>query len=126
MNQFFDIKAAKRFQKQRHEKKQMEIDARFEKAKNDFDLICKMIIDKYSPKRIFQWGSLLDRTRFSKISDIDIAVEGINNAQLFFNLVADAEKLTDFPLDIVPFEDIHPLHKKTILKQGKLIFENNE
>lgn len=52
-----------------------------------------MIIEKYSPLKIMQWGSLLNRDLFTEISDIDIAVEGIASAEQYFKLLKDAESL---------------------------------
>jgi len=40
-----------------------------------------MIVREYKPLRIYQWGSLLEDRHFSEISDIDIAVEGITDAE---------------------------------------------
>ena len=85
-----------------------------------------MIISKYNPKKIIQWGSLLNEKKFSKISDIDIAIEGINKAGDYFKLLADAEKLTDIQLDIVQLEDIHPLHREMIEQKGKIMYYRNE
>ncbi len=84
-----------------------------------------MIVNKYNPKKIYQWGSLLSKDKFSEISDIDIAVEGLPDAQTYFDLLADAEKLTSFPLDIVEMESIHELHKRMIIQKGVLIYERN-
>ncbi len=126
MAQTFDIEAAKNFQKARIQKKKKLLDERFKRALKDFDQITEMIIRKYNPKKIYQWGSLIDSTKFSEISDIDIALEGINDAESFFNLVSDAEKLSDFPLDIIQLEETHTLHKTMIKKNGKLIYSQDE
>jgi len=93
-------------------------------ARADFQKIIEMIIRKYQPKRIYQWGSLLNERHFTELSDIDIALEGINAPEDFFALLGDAEELTSFPLDIVQLEKIHPLHAQSIRKRGKLIYES--
>jgi predicted nucleotidyltransferase len=121
-----DIEAYKNFQKTKKNNRQQTLDARYEKAKTDFDKIVKMIITKYHPKSIYQWGSLLEKSRFSEISDIDIALEGIPNAETYVKLTAEALEYTDFPLDIVEIEHIHPLHRDMIIKTGQLIYEKNE
>ena len=36
------------------------------------------IVERFAPSRVWQWGSLLDRYSFSEISDIDIAIEGLD------------------------------------------------
>lgn len=126
MQNNINIDAAIQFQQARLAKKQDAAKARFEKASQDFETICNMIISKYKPKKIIQWGSLLNEKKFSQISDIDIAIAGINNAAEYFQLIADAEKLTNIPLDIVLLEDIHPLHRKMIEQKGKLIYSRDE
>ncbi|MBF0227061.1 MAG: nucleotidyltransferase domain-containing protein [Desulfobacterales bacterium] len=96
----------------------------FGSAKKDFDAIISMIINKYGPKRIVQWGSLLDAEQFDYNSDIDIAVEGIVDASKYFALLGDAMELTRFPLDIVQLEKIEPEFVELILSKGKIIYES--
>jgi len=56
-----------------------------------------MLEKEYGYLRIWQWGSLLDRRRFSEISDIDIAVEGVPDTATFFELYGKAMSLTTLP-----------------------------
>ena len=88
---------------------------RFELSTGDFWSIVRMIIDKYSPKKIVQWGSLLFSEQFDENSDIDIAIEGISDATRYFALLGDAMELTRFPLDIVQLEKIEPEFAELIL-----------
>ena len=81
-----------------------------------------MIIEKYQPTRLYQWGSLLDQKKFREYSDIDIAVEGITEPEDIFALLDDADRMTDFPIDIVTMESIHPLHVNHIRSKGKIIY----
>ncbi len=120
-----NIEAARAFQKQKRLARQDELARRHQRALNDFQQIVDMIVKKYNPKKIYQWGSLLSKDKFSEISDIDIAVEGLPDAQSYFNMLADAEKLTSFPLDIVEMESIHELHKNMIIHKGVLVYERN-
>ncbi|MDZ7318873.1 MAG: nucleotidyltransferase domain-containing protein [candidate division KSB1 bacterium] len=82
-----------------------------------------MIIHKYRPAKIYQWGSLLNERLFSEHSDIDIALEGLDSVEDYFALLGDAGEMTSFPLDIVLLEKIHPLHAESIKKKGRLIYE---
>ena len=118
-----NIEAARAFQKKKRLARQEELELRYQGALNDFQQIVDMIVNKYKPKKIYQWGSLLNKDQFSEISDIDIAVEGIPDAQSYFDMLADAERLTSFPLDIVEMESIHELHKKMIIQKGVLVYE---
>ncbi len=120
-----NIEAARDYQKQKQQHRQAGLDKRYEQALNDFRKITAIIIEKYNPKRIYQWGSLLNKQRFSEISDIDIAVEGLPDAQSFFKLLSDVANISDLPLDIVEMEHIHKLHREMILKRGVLIYERD-
>jgi len=95
----------------------------FHEAEVDAQKIIAMIIEKYRPQKIYQWGSLLNEPLFAEYSDIDIAVEGIGPVETFFSLLGDAQKLTTFPVDIVQLEKVHPLHKESIIKKGELVYE---
>ncbi|QTA82130.1 Uncharacterized protein dnl_44970 [Desulfonema limicola] len=119
-----DIKKIKENLQKREQKKK---DARlklFEAALFDFNAIIQMIINRYSPKRIVQWGSLLDSNKFDENSDIDIALEGILDPEKYFALLGDAMELTRFPLDIVQLEKIEPEFAELILLKGKIIYES--
>jgi predicted nucleotidyltransferase len=119
----FDKEKTRRFLREREEKREAELTRLFEKAQRDFSKVVDLIKEKYRPKRIYTWGSLLDRKTFSKISDIDIAVEGLAGPLEGLHAKSDAEDLTDFPVDLVELERIHPLHAETIRERGKLIYE---
>ena len=97
---------------------------RFEAASGDFARIVEMIIDRYSPRRIVQWGSLLHPDQFDESSDIDIAVEGITDADRYFALLGDAMALTRFRVDIVQLEKIEPEFAELIRLKGKVLYES--
>jgi predicted nucleotidyltransferase len=92
-------------------------------ARRDFDRIAAFVASGYKPRRIYQWGSLLDSRRFSQISDIDLAVEGITDPQTLSALRAEAARLTELPLDIVAMEHIHPAYAEHIRRRGKVVHE---
>lgn len=119
----FDIQKAREFVRAKQKRRIQKKHKHFEKAWQDFEIIVSMLIKKYNPKRIYQWGSLLNESHFSEISDIDIAVEGVKDAEEYFAILGDAMKLTDFPLDLVEIEKIDPIHSESIRKQGRLVYE---
>jgi predicted nucleotidyltransferase len=118
-----DLQKINRFLKDKARKKQEHRKRLFLAATHDFKNIVEMMIRKYHPFKIYQWGSLLNEEIFSESSDIDIAVEGLGSVEDFFALLGDAEELTVFPLDIVQIEKIHPLHAESIKKKGRLVYE---
>jgi predicted nucleotidyltransferase len=83
-----------------------------------------MIIRDFDPEKIYQWGSLVKGSTFQDISDIDVAVTGICDAQRFFQMYGMAQKLSRFPLHIVQLETIHPTYANDIIKKGVLIYED--
>lgn len=119
-----DIKAIKENLYRREEIKRQARLKRFDAATSDFVIIVQMIINRYSPKKIVQWGSLLHPEQFDENSDIDIAVEGILDAARYFALLGDAMEMTKFPLDIVQLEKIEPEFAELILLKGKIIYES--
>ena len=121
----FDIQKAREFVQRKQEKILRKNRELFEKAWDDFNNIVALIIERYKPKRIYQWGSLLNEEYFSEISDIDIAVEGIKSVEEYFQMYGEVSKLTDFTLDLIEIEKIEPVYAESIRKKGKLIYEKN-
>ena len=119
-----DIKNIKKNLHKREEIKKLGRLERFDAATSDFCTIVQMIINKYSPKKIVQWGSLLHPEQFDENSDIDIAIEGILDAKRYFALLGDSMELTRFQLDIVQLEKIEPEFAELILLKGKIIYDS--
>jgi len=116
----FDYSSAKRYLQNKQNnlrKKRFEL---WQKAQNDATKIIQMILTKYKPSKIIQWGSVLESQHFSEASDIDIAVEGLDSI-VFMRLLAEAEDMTNFSLDLIRWENIHPSFQKILLRKGKII-----
>ena len=110
------------FQTRKRTEKERRLLELFKKANRDFQRIVTMIIEKCQPTRLYQWGSLLEHRQFREYSDIDIAVEGITEPEKVFALLDDADRMTEFPVDIVTMESIHPLHANHIRSKGEMIY----
>ncbi len=82
-----------------------------------------LIARNYNPRRIYQWGSLLRPGAFKPYSDIDIAIEGVTDAERFFGLLGEVQTLSRFPLDIVQLEKIAPEYADDIRRHGKIVYE---
>ena len=119
----FDIQKARQFVQKKRARMVRERHQRFEKAWQDFDNIVALLVKRHKPKRIYQWGSLLNEKYFSAISDIDIAIEGVKSAEQYFQMIGEAMELTDFALDLVDIEKIDPVHGESIRKRGRLVYE---
>lgn len=111
---------------QMREKRQIRENAALaQQAAADAQAIIEMIVQSFSPRRIYQWGSLLRPGGFKPYSDIDIAVEGVVDAERFFAMLGQAQSLTAFPVDIVQLEKIAPEHAEDIRQYGRLVYERS-
>jgi len=116
---------ARRFFGRKAQARSSVLDLRFEQAWEEARSVMAMLEHEYKPLRIWQWGSLLDRAKFSEISDIDIAVEGIQNTEAFFELYGKAMALTTLPLDLIELERVEPVHAASIRERGRLVYERS-
>lgn len=121
-----DVAAVRDLLRRREQLRQQALDERFATAWRDFRKIVEMLIGKYRPRRIYQWGSLLRRKYFSEQSDIDIALEGVGGAERFFALYRDAEELTRFRLDLVELERIEPEYAAAIRQNGVIVYDRDQ
>lgn len=121
--QNFNLEKARENIRKREQMRKQNLELKRKKAIADFEKILNFIIEKYNPVRIYQWGSLLEGEHFSDISDIDMAIEGLSNPTAGLEIIGEAERRTDFPVDIVEIERIHPAHAELIKKYGKLVYE---
>ena len=117
-----DLDAAAEFQKKRVERILAARRERWTVAAADAERIIAMIVQKYQPDAVYQWGSVLRPERFTELSDIDIAVEGMSGER-FFAMLGEAEDLTRLPLDIVQLEHIEPEFRELIVRYGRRVYE---
>ncbi len=85
---------ARRFKQNKARERAALLEKKLLQARADFEAIKTSLIECHSPRRIYQWGSLIHSEHFSGISDIDIAVEGIT----------EPSEMSDFPIDLVRLE----------------------
>ena len=119
----FDIQAAKKSIRQRALERRRHLNALTGLAIRDAERITAMLIERFKPVRIYQWGSLLTPSCFREWSDIDFAVEGLKDPLAGLRAADEAGRMTDFTVDLVEMERIHSRHAESIRKQGKLVYE---
>ena len=119
----FDIAAARENLRKRQVAQRQSLAIMVGQARIDAERIVAMLIQNYRPQRIHQWGSLLRPERFREWSDIDIALEGLVDPLDGLRALDVASTLTQFPVDIVELERIHPAHAKTIREEGRMVYE---
>ena len=121
-----DLCRARAFLADREERRRERLDERYAHATRDARAIVSEIAAQVNPRRIYQWGSLLDRKRFSEISDLDIAVEGLNGPAEFFQVLGIAMNATVFPVDVVELEKLPADVAKRIRMRGALVHERRD
>lgn len=121
----FDIPAARANLRRRFQERRKSLDLLTEQARKDVQRITAMLIERYQPRRIYQWGSLLEPNGFREWSDLDFAVEGLGGPLDGLRAADEASDLTLFPVDLVELERIHPLHAESIRANGRLIHERD-
>jgi predicted nucleotidyltransferase len=122
----FDYAAAAQRLRTREAERVSDLDRHLQQARQEAAAIIAMIVAKYEPTRIWQWGSLVHGRGFSAVSDIDIAVEGVTDAARYFAMFGDAEELATLPLDLVQIEKIEPVHADSIRRKGLLVYDRSQ
>ena len=118
-----DLDQVRAFLADKKQRRRARVDMRFAQATRDAQTIISEIVTQVNPRRIYQWGSLRDRKRFSEISDVDIAVEGLNGPAEFFQVLGIAMNETALPVDVVELEKVPADVADRIRKRGVLVHE---
>lgn len=121
-----DLDQVRAFLADKERRRRLAVDERYARATRDARAIVSEIVAQVNPRRIYQWGSLLDRERFTEISDLDIAVEGLNGPAEFFRTLGIAMNGTALPVDIVELEKVPADVAERIRKRGALVHERRD
>ena len=121
-----DLGRARAFQTDSERRRRARIEARFEQATRDANQIVAAIAEQVNPRRIYPWGSLLDRSRFSEISDIDLAVKGLPEPAAFFRTLGIAMEGTNLPVDVIELEKVSQDLAERIRARGALVHERSD
>ena len=121
-----DLDEVRAFLARKEERRRAELDERYAQATRDVRAIVTEIAAQVNPRRIYQWGSLLDRKRFSEISDMDIAVEGLNGPDEFFRVLGIAMDGTTLPVDVIELDKVPAEIAERIRSRGALVHERRD
>ena len=97
-----------------------------EEALKDARRIADYLQKKYN-SQVWGIGSLFSKTNiFTDKSDIDLVVSNIPNNK-YFSVLATLDSFTNFPLDIIPYENANSLILKNIKKNIECVcFSKNK
>ncbi len=118
----FDYTKARAFLSEKARRRGEQHSRLWRQAVIDVERIVGLVIEEFTPLRILQWGSVLNEGDFSEVSDIDLAIEGVDSVR-FMCLQKKVEKMTEFPLDLLRWEDVDPCFKRILEKKGVVIYE---
>ena len=122
-----DSAAAARWLVDRQARRHEALRRRLQSAQKDAARIIATIATECRPRRIYQWGSLVHTERFSEISDIDIAVEGMNcDEHLLATIWSRADEMTDLHVDLVVMERLDPGRADLIRRFGTVAWHAGE
>lgn len=121
-----DLNRVRAFLAAKAERRRVRVDERYAQATRDARAIVAEIAAQVNPRRIYQWGSLLDRERFSEMSDLDIAVEGLSGPEEFFRVLGIAMNGTALPVDVIELEKVPVEIADRIRKRGALVHERRD
>ncbi len=93
-------------------------EALLQRAWNDAHLVATVLYKNYGATKVAVFGSLADRVRFSKYSDIDIVVWGVTYNRCLDALWETEGLSSEFKIDIINVKTINKLYRERILKQA--------
>lgn len=96
-----------------------EIASRRRRAMSAARKAAKLLKSEFGAKEVILFGSLARRVGFTRWSDIDLAVRGINPERFFAAFGAIERIDVNFKIDLVELETCPPALLKSIEKDGK-------
>ena len=82
-----------------------------------------IVLAKQFPyERAYLFGSILKKGRFTRHSDIDIVVKGLNGT-LFLKAYAFLLGKSNFPVDLKPWEFLNEHTRKKVKEEGVVLHE---
>ena len=96
-----------------------------QQARIDFARTVAMIVERYQPHEIWQWGSLIHPETFTAGSDIDIGLVGVS-VRDHMTILRETEGTTCLPLHIARMEEIASGTIQLIYNWGRKVYPENE
>ena len=98
---------------------------RKELAAEKIKILARELPRNFSIRRMYLFGSLVDG-HFHSLSDIDIAVEGLDDKHYLKALTIAQEIVRPFRLDLVLMEEAPPYFKDKVRDRGVIVFEQGK
>jgi predicted nucleotidyltransferase len=101
--------------------KDTDIEARYKKAWQEARKAAAILKKDFGAERVWVFGSLTDKSRFHKRSDIDLAEVGIPAKRFYAAVAAVTRSIKDYKVDLVDLTDCREAVKKAVEKEGILL-----
>ncbi len=95
-----------------------EIDKRYHDAWEKARMAAQLLKDSFFAKKVYLFGSLLDKNAFDLNSDIDLAVSGVPDRIFYKALGSITEVVYPFNVDLIDINDCRESIKKVIESEG--------
>ena len=89
-----------------------------QRAWKDALRVATMLYQKYGATKVAVFGSLAEKERFCKYSDIDVVVWGVSYNRCLDALWETKDLSDEFEIDIINVRSIHKLYRERILNQA--------
>lgn len=94
------------------------LEASYQKAWSNAKKAAEILKKDYGAHEVWIFGSLTNKNKFHKRSDIDLAEAGIPDSQYYSAFAAITRVIKDFEIDLVDMNDCKKYIKKSIKKEG--------
>ncbi len=91
--------------------------ARRQQALADALQIARYLCENFGATKVMGIGSAFETKRFTPHSDIDLIVVGLHDRD-YFSASAQIRFLTDFKVDLIPYESANNLLKQRVAEEG--------
>jgi len=81
----------------------------------DVEKTLQLLMEKYTWKEIYLFGSIVQEGRFKPNSDVDIAVLGLNKFD-YYTFIGEASEILNRRVDVIRLEECH--FSNSIVKKG--------
>ena len=81
----------------------------------DVNKTLQLLMEKYTWKEIYLFGSIVQEGRFQPNSDVDIAVSGLNKFD-YYTFIGEVSQILNRRVDVIRLEECH--FSSSIIKKG--------
>jgi len=90
------------------------------KALQEAKKLSIVLVEQFPYERAYLFGSVLKKGRFTRHSDIDIVIRGLDGS-LFLKAYAFLLGESNFPVDLKPWELLHERTRKKVQEEGVVL-----